>query len=66
MSVRNNEIPPQERILIRSTAAADLLSLSYSDFRRRVMAGEIKAAAKAGSLDLFSVKLLRRQFNRVK
>lgn len=59
-----NEIPPQERILIRSSDAADLLSLSYSDFRERVRRGEIPVAAKSGSMDLFSVKRLRRHFNK--
>ncbi len=55
----HNDIPPQERILIRSEDAADLLSMSYSDFRARVRSGEIPVAERAGTRSLFSVDFLR-------
>lgn len=63
MSVRN-EIEPQDRILVRSAEAADLLSLSYSDFRDRVHAGEIPVALRSGGRDLFSVATLRKLFKK--
>ena len=55
----DNSIPPNRRILVRSADAADLLSMSYEDFRRRVRSGGIPVAEYASTRCLFSVDVLR-------
>ncbi len=57
-----NDIHPKDRILVTSQMAADLLSMSYTEFRSRVREGEIPIADQCLG-DRFSVDWLRQYYS---